>query len=165
MCLTSTNAVQGLFERLRLGGRDARSLAGTRIAAIGPGSAQALLQHGIRADIVPERFFAESLVEALADVPIARALVARASHARDVLPDALRARGVQVDVLALYETLAEPLCQSALTAALQADYITFTSSSTVRFFFEAAGATSRRTARAPGIDRSNHQPGAARAWP
>ena len=61
------------------------------------------------ADIVPERFVAEGLVEALADVPVTRALIARAAEARDVLPDALRERGAEVDVVALYETVAEPL--------------------------------------------------------
>jgi uroporphyrinogen III methyltransferase/synthase len=44
-----------------------------------------------------------------------------------------------VDVLALYETVAEPLSPRALAAAGAADYITFTSSSTVRFFLQAAG--------------------------
>jgi uroporphyrinogen III methyltransferase/synthase len=97
---------------------------------------------------VPERFVAEGLVEALADVPVSRALVARASQARDVLPDALRKRGAEVDVLALYETTVEPLSAPALAAARQADYITFTSSSTVRFFLQAmnAGADHRATA-------------------
>jgi uroporphyrinogen III methyltransferase/synthase len=80
---------------------------------------------------------AEALVEALAEVPVSRALVARASEARDVLPDALRARGAEVDVLALYETVAEPLSPRALQLARNADYITFTSTSTVRLFLEA----------------------------
>jgi uroporphyrinogen III methyltransferase / synthase len=139
VCLASPTAVAALFERLTAGGRDARSLAGARVAAIGPGTARALAEHGIAADIVPERFLAEALVEALADVPVRHALVARALHARDVLPDALRARGAEVDVLALYETVAEPLSPRALQAARSADYITFTSSSTVRFLLEAAG--------------------------
>jgi uroporphyrinogen III methyltransferase/synthase len=140
ICLTSPNGVEALFERLGDGGRDARSLAGARVAAIGPGTARALAAHGVSADVVPERFVAEALVEALADVPVSRALVARAREARDVLPDALRERGVEVDVLALYETLAEPLEPQALELACGADYITFTSSSTVSFFLDAAGA-------------------------
>jgi uroporphyrinogen III methyltransferase/synthase len=139
VCLTSANGVDALFERLAAAGRDARALAGARVAAIGPGTARALAAHGITADVVPERFVAESLVEALADVPVTGALVARASDARDVLPDALRARGAEVDVLALYESVAEPLEPATLKAAREADYITFTSSSTVRFFLEAAG--------------------------
>jgi uroporphyrinogen III methyltransferase / synthase len=140
LCLTSPNGVEFLFERLEAGGRDARALAGARIAAIGPGTARALARHGIVADIVPERFVAESLVEALAGVEVRHALVARAGEARDVLPDALRARGAEVDVLALYETVAEPLSEQALKAAREADYITFTSSSTVRLFLEATRA-------------------------
>jgi uroporphyrinogen III methyltransferase/synthase len=139
VCLTSPNGVAGLFERLAAGGRDARSLAGARVAAIGAGTARALAEHGIVADVVPERFLAESLVDALAELTVSRALIARASQAREMLPDALRARGVEVDVLALYETVAEPLAPGALAAAREADHITFTSSSTVRFFLQAAG--------------------------
>ena len=142
ICLTSPNGVARLFERLAQSeGRpgDARALAGAQVAAIGPGTARALAEHGIIADIVPERYVAESLVEALAELPVRHALIARAREARDVLPDALRARGAEVDVLELYETVAEPLSPPALAAARAADYITFTSSSTVRFFLEAAG--------------------------
>jgi uroporphyrinogen III methyltransferase/synthase len=142
VCLTSPNGVAQLFERLAQSGRDpadARALAGARVAAIGPGTARALAEHGITADIVPERYVAESLVEALAELPVRHALVARAREARDVLPDALRARGAEVDVLELYETVAEPLSPPTLAAARAADYITFTSSSTVRFFLQAAG--------------------------
>jgi uroporphyrinogen III methyltransferase/synthase len=139
VCLTSPNGVEMLFEQLTKSGRDARALAAATVAAIGPGTAGALTAHGITADVVPERSVAESLVQALAAVPVRRALVARAREARDVLPDALRARGAQVDVLDLYETLAEPLSPRALAAAREADYITFTSSSTVRFFLDAAG--------------------------
>jgi uroporphyrinogen III methyltransferase / synthase len=142
VCLTSPNAVAALFERLAHAAhppRDARALAGARVAAIGPGTARALAERGIVADIVPERFVAEALVQALADTPVERALVARAKEARDVIPDALRARVAEVDVLALYETIAEPLSARALKAARAADYITFTSSSTVRFFLDAAG--------------------------
>ena len=106
---------------------------------IGPGTARELAEHGIRADVVPERFVAESLVQALEPLPVSRALIVRASEARDVLPDALRARGAEVEVLPLYETVAEPLGEQTLAAARGADYITFTSSSTVRFFLQAAG--------------------------
>jgi uroporphyrinogen III methyltransferase/synthase len=141
ICLTSPNGVGHLFDRLAAGepARDARSLAHATVAAIGPGTARALEEHGIRADIVPEKFVAESLVAALADLPVKRALIARAAEARDVLPDALRARGAEVDVLDLYETMAEPGTPREIEAALSADYLTFTSSSTVRFFLAAAG--------------------------
>jgi len=139
ICVTSPNGVAGLFERLAAGGRDARSLAGARVAAIGPGSARALADRGVAADVLPERYVAEGLVEALAGQPVHRALIARAASARDELPDALRARGAQVDVLDLYETLVEPLSPESLSQAQAADYITFTSGSTVRYFLEAAG--------------------------
>jgi uroporphyrinogen III methyltransferase / synthase len=115
--------------------------SGTIIAAIGSGTAQALAEHGIRADVVPERFVAEALVEALAGVEIEgrKILVARAAEARDVLPDALRERGAEVDVVALYETARETLPPEAIEAAQTADYVTFTSSSTVRNSTEALG--------------------------
>jgi uroporphyrinogen III methyltransferase / synthase len=139
VCLTSPNGVRVLFDRLRSRGLDARALAGARVAAIGPGTARALSEHGVIADVVPERFVAEGLVEALAEVPVSRALVARAASARDVLVEALRARGAEVDVVALYETVASPLGAAELAAVAAADYVTFTSSSTVRFFLESAG--------------------------
>ena len=69
-----------------------------------------------------------------------RVMVARAAEARDVLPDALAERGAQVDVVALYDTVAEPLDDARRAALEAADYVTFTSSSTVRFLMEAAGA-------------------------
>jgi uroporphyrinogen III methyltransferase/synthase len=141
VCLTSPNGVRLLFDRLAAAGRDARSLAGARVAAIGPGTAAALRDHGVIADVVPERFVAEGLVEALADLPVSRALIARAAEARDVLPDALRDRGAEVDVVALYETVAEPFDDGQRAAVARADYVTFTSSSTVRFFFAALDGT------------------------
>jgi uroporphyrinogen III methyltransferase / synthase len=138
VCLTSANGVEGLFERLASGGRDARALCAARVAAIGVGTAAALAAHGITPDVLPERALAEALVQALEQVPVRRALIARASRAREVLPDALRARGVQVDVLEVYETLAEPLAPELLERAAGADYITFTSASSVSSFLEAA---------------------------
>jgi uroporphyrinogen III methyltransferase/synthase len=139
VCVTSPNGAHALFERLAAAGLDARALAGRTVAAIGPGTARALGERGIRPDLVPERAVAESLVEALAQVEVQRALVVRAREGRDVLPDALRERGAEVDVLALYETVAEPLDEQTARAAAAADYVTFTSASTVRFFLEAAG--------------------------
>jgi uroporphyrinogen III methyltransferase/synthase len=140
VCLTSPNGVRLLFSRLDDAGLDARALAGARVAAIGPGTAEALRSCGVVADVVPnERFVAEGLVEALAGVHVSRALVARGAEARDVLVDALRERGAEVDVVALYETVAEPLSEAQLAAVADADYVTFTSSSTVRFLLESAG--------------------------
>ena len=158
LCFTSPNGVRLFFDALEsVGGEaaaasgapaaqqgaapggDARALAGATVAAIGPGTAVALRERGIVADVVPERFVAEALVEALQPVAVEgkRVLVARAADARAVLPDALRSRGAEVDDVALYETVAEPLTEDDLAALERATYVTFTSSSTVRFLIES----------------------------
>jgi uroporphyrinogen III methyltransferase/synthase len=159
ICLTSPNGAHLLFEALGAAGLDARALAGPEkqqvgqgesgvapkagpaVAAIGPGTARALAAHGITADIVPERFVAESLVEALAEVEVSgkRVLIARAADARDVIPEHLSGRGAEVDVVALYETVREEPSPEAVEAAQSADYVTFTSSSTVRNLTDALG--------------------------
>ena len=169
LCVTSPNGAEQLLGRVR----DSRSLAGPLIAALGPGTARALRERGIEPDVIPERAIAESLVEALRDVPVQRALIARAQDARDVLPDALRERGAQVDVLALYRTVAEPLDEDARAAALGADYATFTSASSARFFREAAGTLDgprvisigpvtsdalRELGREPDVEAAEHTP-------
>ncbi|HEY2718841.1 MAG TPA: uroporphyrinogen-III synthase, partial [Solirubrobacteraceae bacterium] len=122
------------------------------VASIGPGTSRALAAHGIAADIVAERSVGEGLVQALADVPVTHALVARARGGRDVLPDALRERGADVDVLDLYETVAEPLDVETVAAVRAADYVTFTSSSTVRNLLQAIGAQ-------PASAAGEHEPG------
>ena len=153
VCLTSPNGVRLLFEALAAAGRDARALANATVAAIGPGTAAALRERGVIADVVPERSVAEALVEALADVEVEGrpVLVARAAGARDVLPDALRERGAELDVVALYETVAERPGEDEVDAAREADYLTFTSSSTVRNFVAAVGDSLPRDARVVSI--------------
>jgi uroporphyrinogen III methyltransferase/synthase len=141
VCLTSPNGVAFLFEALRAEGLDARALAGATVAAIGPGTARALAGYGVGADVVPKKFVAEALVKALGGIEVSghRVLVARAAEARDVLPNALRERGAEVDVVALYETVRDKPDEDAVEAAQDADYVTFTSSSTVRNLTEALG--------------------------
>jgi uroporphyrinogen III methyltransferase/synthase len=141
VCLTSANGAHLLFEAMTAAGRDARALAGLTIAAIGPGTAAALTEHGIAADIVPDRFVAEALAEALEPINVSgkRVLIARAAEAREVLPEALRARGAKVDDIPLYETVTELPDPAAIEAAADADYITFTSSSTVTNLTAALG--------------------------
>ncbi len=141
VCLTSANGVRLLFEALDEAGLDARALANATVAAIGPGTAAELAAHGIRADVVPEHFVAEALVEALGEVEVSGrpVLIARAAEARDVLPNALAERGAKVDVVALYETVAEAPDPETVEAAKGADYLTFTSSSTVRNLIAAVG--------------------------
>ena len=97
VCVTSPNAPRLLIERC---GGDARALAGATVAAIGPGTAAALREVGLVADVVAERSLAEGLLEALpGDLAGVRALVARAEEARDTLPEGLRAAGADVDVM------------------------------------------------------------------
>ncbi len=120
VCLTSPNGVHLLFEAMaRAGARRPRPRQRDR-RRDRPGHApRALAEHGIAADIVPERFVAEALAEALAAVEVKGrpVLVARAAEARDVLPDALRERGAEVDVVALYETVREQPEPEAVEAA------------------------------------------------
>jgi len=133
--LTSANGVDALFDRLAERGRDARALSpATTVVAIGPATAERLAAHGVRADLVPERFVAEGILDALAgrDLAGARVLVARARRARADLVEGLRARGARVDEVALYDTVAQEADPREVEAALTADYLTFTSSSTVR---------------------------------
>ncbi len=142
ICFTSPNGVEALFERLDAAGLDTRTFANrtsTRIAAIGPATASALRARGIDADVMPAKAVGEALADALAEVPVTRALVVRAREARDVLPDALRARGAEVDVVPVYETVVELLDPEQIAAVAGADFLTFTSASTVRNFLAAVG--------------------------
>jgi uroporphyrinogen III methyltransferase/synthase len=136
LVFTSANGVAGFFERgLAPAGLDARALAGVRIAAIGPGTAAALAQRGVRADLVPDRFVAEALLDAFPPpaTPGARVLLARAEEARDVLPAGLGEKGYEVEVLAVYRTRTADPDPAALERVGRGDVdaITFTSSSTV----------------------------------
>jgi uroporphyrinogen III methyltransferase/synthase len=141
ICLTSPNGADLLLDALAAQGLDARALAGATLAAIGAGTAAALADRGLRADVVPERSIAESLAAELVThgVERKRVLIARAAEARDVLPDELREAGAEVQVLTLYETVREELGEEVRAAVAEADYVTFTSSSTVRNFLEALG--------------------------
>lgn len=139
--LTSPNGARRLLDAVRSRGGDARAFGATRVAAIGPGTAAALREGGIRADLVPERFVAESLLESLGDAIHGRSrlLLARAEVARDVLPDGLRARGWEVDVVDAYRTVAATVGDEQRELVASADLITFTSSSTVERFLAAFG--------------------------
>jgi uroporphyrinogen III methyltransferase/synthase len=141
VCVTSPNGATLLLDAVEAVGGDARSFAGVEVAAIGPGTAAELTRRGIRPDIMAEVSTAEGLLDSLSDVDVAgeRVLVARASEARDALPDALRARRADVVVVPLYDTVAEDLTEAEIAAVERADFITFTSSSTVKFFMDALG--------------------------
>lgn len=154
LILTSPNGARRFTAELR----DGRDLAGVRIACIGPGTAAALAEANLVADLVPPRFVAESLLEAFprpapsgsADAEHHRVLLARAAVARDVLPEGLRALGWEVDVVEAYRTVPEEIDESRREAALAADAITFTSSSTVDRWVEATS-TPGSTPTVPGF--------------
>lgn len=139
---TSANGVYAFFGQLADRGLDARALGGVKVAAIGPGTAAALHSRGIDADLLPERFVAESVAEALCVQGVGRGsqvLLPRAAVARDALPQILRAAGAHVDVLSVYDTVV-PEGRAQTEAVVEAlrdlrvDAITFTSSSTVTNF-------------------------------
>ena len=132
---TSTNGVDGFFERLKLKKRDSRNLYKSKIAAIGTATADELLKHGINADFVPTEFVAESLIKILKNkVAGKKVLIARAETARDILPQELIKHGAQVDVAAAYKTVSAIENKIDLS---DVDLVTFTSSSTVTNFVSA----------------------------
>lgn len=136
--LTSANGAARFCERLR----DGRDLAGVRLAAIGPGTAEVLADHNLVADLVPDRFIAESLLEAFplpSESDKRRVLLARAAVARDVLPDGLRDLGWRVDVVDAYRTVPVEHTPSMMETIAEADVVTFTSSSTVDNWIGAFG--------------------------
>ncbi len=165
--LTSANGVEHLWAEVRRQGRDARAFAHAKIAAIGPGTAAALEACGLSADLVPRVHQGEALADELlaalelereggvpasgvADVRSAppppalekpRVLIARAEIARDVVPDALRAAGCEVDVVPVYSTRSppRPLLEAlgALLEAQEIQVVTFSSSSTVTHLCDA----------------------------
>jgi uroporphyrinogen III methyltransferase/synthase len=150
LCLTSPNGAELLMDGLDRQGLDARVLAGTRVAAIGPGTAAVLRDFGITADLVPQRAIAESLAADLVAEGVAdqRVLIPRAAEARDVLPRELEQAGAEVQVVPLYETVRERLDEQQLERLSAADYVTFTSSSTVRYLLEAIGGVQQFPERA-----------------
>ncbi len=138
---TSVNGVRFFFQRMHEKGMDISCLADASVCAIGPGTAARLQERGIRVDLIPDLFQAESLVEALARAGIAgkRYLLPRAAEARDVLPEEIVRQGGRIDVVAVYRTESAGSDGEKLKHLLQhkgIDVISFTSSSTVRSFME-----------------------------
>jgi uroporphyrinogen III methyltransferase / synthase len=136
---TSANGVAMTWNALVAAGYDARAFGAARLAAIGPATARCLEAHGLRADVVAAEYRGEGLARdmlaAMPDDHSSSVLLARAAKARDVLPEALRAAGHTVDVVAAYETRpAPPETAQSLMRELdlgRIDAVTFTSSSTV----------------------------------
>ncbi len=145
LILTSANGVEAVWERLRKLHLTRRHLKHLKVAAIGPATRKAIEKRGIKVNVVPEEYVAESVVESLRDqVAGKRVLLARARVARDVIPRELRKLGAKVDVVEAYETVIPQSSRTRLRTILKnskrrPDVITFTSSSTVRNFVSLLG--------------------------
>jgi uroporphyrinogen-III synthase len=141
LIVTSANAAQALLDRAAQLEIKLDQMVTVKVAAIGPGTAAAVEKARLTVTVLPEDHVAEGLVAALqTQVGGKRALLARAAIARDVLPEALRAAGAQVDVVDAYRNVMPESAPEQLRAALQqkVDAVTFTSSSSVTHLKEAA---------------------------
>src|SRR5712672_470423 len=145
LILTSVNGVEALWERLANLRLAKRNLKHLRVAAIGPATKKAIEQRGIKVNVVPKEYVAESVVRSLRRrVKGKQVLLVRAKVARDVIPNELRKAGAQVDVVEAYETVVPRSSRTLLRNALKISHlrpqiITFTSSSTVRNFVALMG--------------------------
>ena len=136
---TSVNGVKFFFDHLFGTDKDVRALNHLHTAAIGPATAEKLLEYGLKSDIIPQSYRAEAVVDAFREITLAgkKILLPRAGEARPVLPVELRKMGAEVDEVTAY--LTEKVRENAdrLIDRLEEktiDLITFTSSSTVRNF-------------------------------
>jgi uroporphyrinogen-III synthase len=154
LILTSVNGVEAMWDRLTKLRLTKTSLKQLRIAAIGPATKKAIEQRGVKVDVVPKEYVAESVVRSLRrQVNGKRVLLVRAKVARDVIPHELRKAGAHVDVVEAYETVVPKSSRTRLRSALanpqqRPHVVTFTSSSTVRNFVALLGS---RKASVEGI--------------
>ncbi len=135
---TSVNGVKYFFERLFKQNKDVRALAHIRVASIGPATTEKLFAFGIKSDIIPESYRAESLIEAFRkeDIKGKKILIPRAAEARPILPQTLKKMGAGVDEVTAYQTRAVDETGVLLPRLEERtiDMITFTSSSTAKNF-------------------------------
>ena len=134
------------FDFLRKRRCDLRALSHLRFAAIGPGTAKELEQHGIFADLMPERYYAKDLAEALAAQiqPGKRVLLPRAKLGSAELTDTLREQGIGYTDIPLYDTVYTSQNSSAVQKLVtegKISCVTFTSASTVKGFAAAMQGT------------------------
>jgi uroporphyrinogen III methyltransferase/synthase len=149
LVFSSSNGVDYLFRRLFDRGGDVRRLGRVKLAAVGPGTADRLMRYHLRADLVPERFNAESLAQALApEAKGRRSLLARAGRGRGVLADELKRSGARVDQIVVYDSVdvedPDPEVAEALSAG-RIDWIMVTSSATARSLVRLYGDALRST--------------------
>lgn len=146
LVFTSVNGVQAFTARLAATGHTWGERGLARVAAIGPATAQALKRQGVTVDLTPDEYIAEGILEGLGLVAGQRMLLARADIARRALADGLRLRGAEVDEVAVYRTLTQPVAPEIIQRTLvddRVDAITFTSSSTVRGLLDGVAASGR----------------------
>jgi uroporphyrinogen-III synthase len=153
LILTSVNGVEAMWDRLAKLRLTKQNLKHLLIAAIGPATRRAIEQRGIKVDVVPKEYVAESVVRNLRKrVKGKRVLLVRAKVARDVIPRELRKFGARVDVVEAYQTIVPQSSRTRLRSALAnprhlPHVITFTSSSTVRNFIALLGSHGKAAAR------------------
>jgi uroporphyrinogen III methyltransferase/synthase len=128
--------VRALLDRLLETGYDMRALGGIRLAAIGPGTAEALAQYHLRVDLQPSEYRAEALVEALVPEASGRSfLLARASRGREVLAEGLQEAGASVEQLVVYQSQDVTTVEADVSEQLangKVDWVTVTSSAIAR---------------------------------
>jgi uroporphyrinogen-III synthase len=136
---TSANAVEAFASHV-----DSPSDVVARIAAIGSATRAAAEKRNFRVSLTPQHYVAESLAEAFAaeDLTGRRVLIPRAAIARDVVPDALRERGAEVDIVEAYRNIIPP--EAAFGAATTfrepfPDWVLFASSSAVDHLLTLCG--------------------------
>jgi uroporphyrinogen-III synthase len=185
LILTSVNGVEAMWNRIekavarsmrpgstwksgplgpREGDQRSRALApGLRISAIGPATKKAIEHRGVKVDVMPKKYIAESVVRSLkGKVKGKRVLLVRAKVARDVIPRELRKAGAHVDVVEAYETVVPGSSRRRLQTTLKnpntrPDVVTFTSSSTVKNFVELLG-TRRKLKLLDGVKTASIGP-------
>jgi uroporphyrinogen III methyltransferase/synthase len=138
---TSVNGVKYFFERLLVASKDVRHLQGIKIGAIGPRTTSVLMDRGVSPDLIPDKYWAEGVVEALEGYPIEgkRVLLPRPAVARDYIPKKLKSLGAIVDVVEAYQTVQPEYSQDQLGELFKngaIDMIIFTSPSTVTNFLD-----------------------------
>ncbi len=141
LIFTSVNGVKFFLNRLKYHKKDVRVLDGINICAIGPKTAETFEKFGIIPDFIPEKYQAEYIIEGLEKIGIngKKFLLPRAKVAREILPKKIRELGGNIDVVTVYETKMPDTKKDEVIDMLknnEIDYITFTSSSTVKNFIE-----------------------------
>ncbi len=139
LVLPSENAVTALFARLR----DARELAGVRVATVGRATARLLAARGVTADLVPERGGAAALLECFpAAERGARLLLVHAAAGLARLERGLRSLGYEVEVVAGYSTGRPEVDPAGVEGLAGCDAVMFASPSAVDSYLALAGRAS-----------------------